>query len=572
MQTANRPGQSANVRALVIRGLCVALFLFALISTWRTAWMVSTGLLDSDTCSELVLAEKLSREGGIMSDTWIYSTELEVVNVQIIYSLLFRLTSDWSLVRFLGTVILHCLMLGAYGYLAKQVRMKLNAFLVSASAMLLPFSMAYGRDILYHTFYIIYVILAMWIVGLYLSSLDKTQDWQGRLQQGKHPDPRTVLKWLLPIILLALVSFISGLGGLRMLMNCAAPLAAASLLWVMTGETGEKKPRSFLLPVGLAVGAAACCAAGYLINTNVLAKSYRYMSFDAQTVSLVEVTRFDLILKGLMTDLGFEAEKDLFTLQGMLSVAAALLLILVPVLSVHTLRHTKDPMARFLQLYMLTGITVLTCVFAFTGHQYWYYEVYYIPLVFWMIPALGKMEIEIETETSKKDPVFSAHTLLALLCCGILLANGVFHMDFFRNPESMMGEVAYSGLAHTDPTDVPVKQPMADYLKREGYDLCYAKYWDAAITTELTDGKVRNVPIRETGNGRIIEYYPWLVDTKLWDPEACRGKKACLIADYDLGMGLEEATELLENLEEKESFGAYTVYEVKDPALMAGYL
>ena len=52
---------------VVKRILCVALLIFSLVMTFRTAWVVSTTLMDSDTSSELVLGEKLAREGGIMS-------------------------------------------------------------------------------------------------------------------------------------------------------------------------------------------------------------------------------------------------------------------------------------------------------------------------------------------------------------------------------------------------------------------------------------------------------------------------------------------------------------------------
>ncbi len=276
--------RNAMIRGMVCRILCIAIFITTLIVTWTTAWQVSTHLLDSDASSELVLAEKLSREGGIVSSTWIYSTELEVLNIQIIYSLLFHLTSDWSMVRFLGTVILHCLMLGAYAYLARQTRMKTNAFLLTASAMLMPFSVPYGRIVLYHTLYIAYVITTMWIVGLYLSSLRKIHALRGRKPGGEKIRARDALLTMLPVALLALAAFVSGLGGMRMLMLSAAPLAAASLLWAMTGENGTDEPRPFLLSVGLALGAAVCCAAGYFVNSSVLAKTYQFVNYGSQTI------------------------------------------------------------------------------------------------------------------------------------------------------------------------------------------------------------------------------------------------------------------------------------------------
>ena len=135
-----------QVFALVKRVLCVLLLILSLVMTIRTAWTVSTTLMDSDTSSELVLSEKLAREGGIMSDSWVYSTELQVIDCQIIYSLLFRLTPDWSLVRFWGSVIMDLMLLGALGYLFRQARTEtieiyLNADLCEVNAFYLGFAL-----------------------------------------------------------------------------------------------------------------------------------------------------------------------------------------------------------------------------------------------------------------------------------------------------------------------------------------------------------------------------------------------------------------------------------------------
>ena len=71
------------------RILCVLMLVCAVIVSARTTWIVSETLFDSDTSSELILGEKLAREGGIMSPTWNYSTELQVIDCQIVYKLLF---------------------------------------------------------------------------------------------------------------------------------------------------------------------------------------------------------------------------------------------------------------------------------------------------------------------------------------------------------------------------------------------------------------------------------------------------------------------------------------------------
>lgn len=88
-----------RVLPLLWLGVCLAL----LFCYWRS-W--STNQLDSDMASEQILAHQLAQEGGILSPNWYYSTELRVVNTQLVMAPLFRLFSSWHTVRVLGSAIL----------------------------------------------------------------------------------------------------------------------------------------------------------------------------------------------------------------------------------------------------------------------------------------------------------------------------------------------------------------------------------------------------------------------------------------------------------------------------------
>ena len=310
-QTALAPTRGDNVRAIVKRILCFALFVAALIATFRTAWIVSTTLLDSDASSSLLLGEKLSREGGILSTTFIYATELYVVDVQIIYSLLFRICSDWSLVRFWGAVIMQVLMIAAYGYLAKQARMSLNMFFVSAAALLLPFSVPYGRIVLYHNFYMPHVTLGFLTVGLYMGVASEKAAgrvwWKNAIRGG----------------LLCLVAFLWGLSGVRPLMICAAPLAVAA---VLTGVLGEKRENRIRPECGALLWAAAmvaAMAAGYLVNANVLSNIYDFRRYDSQTLILASPEKREQIFRGFLAAGGYQDDIELFEPHGFLAVTSA---------------------------------------------------------------------------------------------------------------------------------------------------------------------------------------------------------------------------------------------------------
>lgn len=81
------------------------------------AWLTHKcyfNFLLSDDASELVYSRMLAQEGSIISSNWYGSTELEILNTQLIYSLLFHFTSNFQVVRIVGQVILTLIFLASY--------------------------------------------------------------------------------------------------------------------------------------------------------------------------------------------------------------------------------------------------------------------------------------------------------------------------------------------------------------------------------------------------------------------------------------------------------------------------
>lgn len=71
-------------------------------------------LTDSDISSEMLLAEILNGEHALVSKNWYYSTELRVLNIQLLYSFFFHLFGDWTMVRTGACVVSYLLMLLSY--------------------------------------------------------------------------------------------------------------------------------------------------------------------------------------------------------------------------------------------------------------------------------------------------------------------------------------------------------------------------------------------------------------------------------------------------------------------------
>ena len=143
-------------------------FLFSVIVNIATTYYVTGHFLDSDASSELVLARQLFESGEIISRDWFYSTELRVLNAQLIYSVMFRFFSDWHLIRFFSALTIQTIYILCYGFMLHQGGFKKSDFYISASLLLLPVSVSYGRIILYHCHYISHIALAFFLMGLLL--------------------------------------------------------------------------------------------------------------------------------------------------------------------------------------------------------------------------------------------------------------------------------------------------------------------------------------------------------------------------------------------------------------------
>ena len=112
--------------------------LMSLYLTYQTA----AKLQDSDASSELVLAHLLADNNQLLSPDWFYSTELRVLNTQLIYMPLFKIFTDWKLVRFFGALLLQAILVLSYYFRSRQAGFSRNVFLFTGGLLLLPASTA----------------------------------------------------------------------------------------------------------------------------------------------------------------------------------------------------------------------------------------------------------------------------------------------------------------------------------------------------------------------------------------------------------------------------------------------
>ncbi|MDO5438848.1 MAG: hypothetical protein Q4F09_02265 [Erysipelotrichaceae bacterium] len=313
--------------------LTVILILQILFLMYLT-WKYGIQRLDGDDSAEMILANLLAREGGILSRNWFYSTEIRVLNTQIVMSLLFRIFDNWHLVRTLGTGILLCILLLSYLFMCRSIPEgdRLRAW---APVVLLPFSYVYLDIVLYGLYYIPHISILFISLGLLLR--DKDNDF-------------------LPEVFLYTLALIAGMGGIRIPAVGYLPAFLASfLIFLLSGECRKACQRSF----------CACIAsgAGYLINTLVLSKTYWFQSRSYVKPTLPNLRTAITIVKDTIQVCG--GAKPGLSFPGIGGIAGLLLFACIIALSILIILNRKQ-VSLPLQIVVLTFI-ISWFITAFVG-------------------------------------------------------------------------------------------------------------------------------------------------------------------------------------------------------------
>lgn len=525
--------------------LWLGVFLCVIALSCMTTWTHTHQIIDSDSAAEMVLSRHLYENGGVLSEDWFYSTELRVLYIQLIFAPLFALFEDWQMVRFVGTLILHALMLAGWGYLVRQARMNRKAFLIGACLLLMPTSVFFGSLVLYHVSYTPHITIGFVILGLVLALMkDITRKRLGWMLWH--------MAWLLAL------SFAASLGGFRQLAITHAPLALLAVIRMIRARTREEGASATLMLICIGAAAVAACA-GLLVNM-MWQDTYSFQNFSGMMLTSISPEKMMGMVIGMLKLFGYREGIQLTTLTGLLSVAGAVVCIYCILHSVRGLLRTEDdrPEAhRIVEGMLPCGLSVIILIFVLT-RQNTFPESYFIPYTVWFIPMLAlAMTTQPDREEEGKLPAWITSQKLALYAlCGICLLNGLANMRSFNNPQAFGQE--YAPGMDLPPDKTFQLAPVCDYLTENGYDLGYTTFWNGNVLTEMTDGKVRAVNVETRGGS--WQYYDWL---SLRPNRTMDAQKPFLLLEGSETNQL-QGTELEALVAEAEEINGFTVYEIPD--------
>ena len=493
MENMSKRLPSRNYVNLIPQGL----FLLSILLSVVTTYYVTGHYIDSDASSELVLAKHLAETGQILSQDWYYSTELRVLNTQLVYAPLFLIFEDWHMVRFVGALILQGIMILSYYFLLHEAGVSKRVFFLSAALLLLPVSVAYGRIVLYHCFYIPHIALSFFLVGLTLGFAQKIS-W------------RSWKPWL-RLFLLLLFSFIGGLGGIRQLMITHAPLVISLIVFHLSRNqlrNGSIFPFSLenLQIILLSLISSFASVLGFKGN-GILSDYYSFFSQSETRLGFIEFTEFNDILYGFFHQFGFRDDVKMLSLTGILSLAGIFAGIYSIFAAVKELSTNSSTNSRtfVVQSFFFFYTVIMLAVFVVTGgYQSYYFYLYLLFCISWVSPLLfirlSKLYASKSSFTLQKFLV-----ILTLLC---LFANGFANITFF-NGKHLIAQT-YEGLTFRDTEKAQKLEGSISYLTENNYDIGYATFWESNILAELSDGQIRTVTVTCNEATGELSYYRWL--------------------------------------------------------------
>ncbi len=281
------------------------LFAAIVVNAWCT-YKYHYNFINSDDGAELILSHMLAQEGGILSKNWHYSTELEILNTQLVYAMLFRFTDDFLTVRILGQIILTCLFLASYYFCLHSIDDKKagGRFWKTAFLMLLPISGEW-HFLIMKAYYIPFVGISFLSLGFACQMQNENMSRRKRT---------------LVFVLGCVLAFSGCLEGMRHIQLTYIPLVLSSFwtLWNAAEKAGWKWEK-FHTPRGLISNSCwlLSAGAGCVVNFLVLSDKYYFRSHD--DVKFMETVTFESVQNvwnALLQVMGYRGEQEFLSVGG----------------------------------------------------------------------------------------------------------------------------------------------------------------------------------------------------------------------------------------------------------------
>lgn len=444
--------------------------------------------IDSDDSAEMILAKLLSQEGNLLSREWYYSTELRVLNTQLIMAPLFYFFTSWNTVRTVGTFILLIIYIVSFLVLCSQI--SVGTILKWLSPVLLwPFSLVYYDFVLFGLYYIPHLSIVFFSLALYFRLLKCSG-----------------MRYRISLLALLLLSCLSGMGGLRMLIVLYVPWVGTLLFCSLPvrgmKEITQEKVKSFTIAMLMLFAAGI----GYLVNAKLLSKVFTFASWSNTTFTSIDFNRLGEVINDMLSMAGYRDGRSIISISGIVNVMVLFMAAAVVYFYIIVFRRYKKltEEERILALFSLLALLATVCVGIFTN-QNWSDRYMILPLINFVF--IWAIYIKISGISYFKEK------FLCLFIAGTLCISGL---------------IEYRGWSVDSKTSS--HNNVLEFLQANDYHFGYADWWGADVLTELSDGEVNMCKVN---NWKEFSVWYWLMD-KNYEKNAGNDKIFILIENNKL--------------------------------------
>lgn len=496
-----------TVKCFKDKGVWLGAAFFALCALMTAVYLIAGygAYLDSDMSSELVLARQLVSERALFSPQWYYSTEVRLLNTQLVFTpLMAAFGGDWQLVRTLGCMILLAVQAVCSLYAAQAIGAKLPYALAFAGLGVCVCSPLYAQNVIIGAYYIPHAVLTLLMLGLYGSWIRRRGGWRAAA--------------------LLVLAFVMGLSSIRYLLAAIVPLAGAALwqfVFPAGGEADRRTPEQ-LKEVGLGLGVGAAGAAGYVLGKRLLPMLFHISADYYGNVGYASFSQHDLgmqlqsVAYGLLYAMGFEEGVPLFGAQGILNALVLLELFVSTLLVLRALKNGPDTAGRGAVLTLVFAFALSLASFVLLRSVY--FDRYWLPVMMLGAPVLALCL------SREKNAVLRGLSML-LFAGTVLLCSASTMYYSMRSPQ----------LVRDGWLDV------VRVAEENGLAKGYATFWNANVITEASDGAIDVAGVewvREDGRVCGMEPFYWLETDRDFAADAPDAPVFLLIGEWE-GDGFE---------------------------------
>ena len=426
-------------------------------------------MVEGDASAEMVLSHTLSKSNELFSKDWIYPREIQLF-LQLIFAPLFKVISDWSQIRFIGTLILHFLLLLSFTFMMKKANQDIYSILLGCILLLLPYCVVYGRIALYQVMYLPNIIISFFTVGLLFSVIKS------------YRQSKKIICVIYLLVLFAFIFFIS-MTSIRYIAEILFPLILVCLFSAFVKNDfliNENIHDTILWYISL-LGIVIAGFAGYFFGKNTIMQTYKIG--DSANINLTIRRSFNTsIWKCILHQFGFRTGVSVISIIGIFSLAGLFVAFYIFYSSIMSFKEKSlsisDVILRRMSIASFLIVVLEMCLL--DGIEIT--PRYFISSSIWMIPLLcSYLKDYLFQNKLRPDKCFY------FLCVIIMAINGLLNASFFLNPDEIAKQ-PYEGLPYTNPNMVKDLKRSIEFITDNNYEFGYATYWEATTITEKTNG------------------------------------------------------------------------------------